>query len=395
MDKSKISQWGERLKIGGAQMSRLVSDKMKEILQTPTPESKMVDEATAETLEESNWGLNLRICAMINSEEFNGTEIVRAIKKKLAGKSSVSQTLSLDLLEACTMNCEKVFSEVASEKVLDEMVKMIENPQTDQGNRDRAAQLIRAWGQSVDLEYLPVFRQTYMSLQERNVPQAVEDGNSLPMQHSLESYIHQQPLPPPERYPFPETEFDANSTAFGYESYDIGNQSVEEKNEYLVTTRNSIELLSSILNAESETKAIKEDLTVSLLEKCRQSQPVIQRIIESTTNDEAMLFEALNLNDELQQVVSRYEELEACLKSEEQQPEKPDDTRDNVPVVVQHDKDMIPEDSLKGLSIDESSKNKGDESSSKNKDESSSKNEDESSSNSRDESSSKKRDDES
>ena len=74
----------------------------------------------------------------------------------------MSQRLSLDLLEAWTSNCEKVFSEVASEKVLDEMVRMIENPQTDQGNRDRALQLIRAWGESEDLEYLPVFHQTYM-----------------------------------------------------------------------------------------------------------------------------------------------------------------------------------------------------------------------------------------
>jgi hypothetical protein len=73
MDKLKLSEWGERLKTGGAQMSRLVSDKVKEILQTPTPESKMVDEATLETMEEPNWGLNLRICSMINSQEFSGT----------------------------------------------------------------------------------------------------------------------------------------------------------------------------------------------------------------------------------------------------------------------------------------------------------------------------------
>ncbi|KAF2292717.1 hypothetical protein GH714_027251 [Hevea brasiliensis] len=160
---------------------------------------------------------------MINCEQFSGTEIVRAIKKKISGKNWVSQKLSLDLLEACTLNCEKVFSEVASEKVLDEMVKMIENPQTDQGNRDRALQLIRAWGQSEDLEYLPVFHQAYV-----------------------------------------------------------------------------------------------EDLTVSLLEKCKQSQVVIQRIIESTTDDEAMLFEALNLNDELQLVISQYELLEAGLNTGEQ-----------------------------------------------------------------------------
>ncbi|KAJ6412179.1 hypothetical protein OIU84_005271 [Salix udensis] len=310
MDKLKLSEWGERLKTGGAQMSRLVSDKVKEILQTPTPESKMVDEATLETMEEPNWGLNLRVCSMINSQEFSGTEIVKAIKRKISGRNVVSQRLSLDLLETCTSNCEKVFSEVASEKVLDEMVRMIENPQTDQGNRDRALQLIRAWGESEDLEYLPVFHQTYMSLKERSLPPPpVEDGSSFPAQYSLESYVHQEPSSPLGSYPIPDTGLHGadRSTI----SYDFGGLSIEEKNETLVTTRNSLELLSSILNAETEPKPIKEDLTVSLLDKCKQSQSVIQRIIESTTDDEAMLFEALNLHDELQQVILRYNELEA------------------------------------------------------------------------------------
>ena len=42
---------------------------------------------------------------------------------------------------------------------------------------------------------------------------------------------------------------------------------------------------------------------------------VIVSIVESTTNDEEILFEALYLNDELQQVVSKYEELEAAQDS--------------------------------------------------------------------------------
>jgi len=162
MDKLKIAEWGEKLKTGGAQMSRMVSEKVKDMLQAPTLESKMVDEATLETLEEPNWGMNMRICAQINNDEFNGTEIVRAIKRKISGKSPVSQRLSLELLEACAMNCEKVFSEVASEKVLDEMVWLIKNGEADSENRKRAFQLIRAWGQSQDLTYLPVFHQTYM-----------------------------------------------------------------------------------------------------------------------------------------------------------------------------------------------------------------------------------------
>ena len=50
---------------------------------------------------------------------------------------------------------------------------------------------------------------------------------------------------------------------------------------------------------------LQDELTVSLMEKCKQSQPLIQMIIESTTDDESVLFEALHLNDELQRVLSR------------------------------------------------------------------------------------------
>ncbi|XVF21576.1 hypothetical protein REPUB_Repub12eG0101500 [Reevesia pubescens] len=309
MDKMKLAQWGEKLKTGGAQMSRMVSGKMKEILQGPTPESKMVDEATLETLEEPNWGMNMRICAMINSEEFNGTEIVRAIKKKISGKNIVSQRLSLDLLEACTMNCEKVASEVASEKVLEEMVKMIENPHTDHGNRERALQLIGAWGQSDDLAYLPVFHQTYMSLKGRPTHLPVDDGNSSLLHQTLESYMG-EPLPPSENYPVNNTGFHGNDFAYNY-----GSLSVEQKKELFEVTRNSLEVLSSMLSTETEPKPTKDELTESMLEKCKQSQPVIQMIIESTTDDDGILFEALNLNDELQHVISKFEELEAGSKS--------------------------------------------------------------------------------
>lgn len=162
MDKSKLALFGERLKTNSANLSRIVSGKMKEILQTPTPESKMVDEATSETLEEPNWGMNLRICGLINSDEFNGSEVVKAIKRRINQKSPVVQKHSLDLLETCAMNCEKVFSVIASEKVLEDMVRLIDNPQADQDNRTRALQLIRAWGESEDIAYLPVFSQTYL-----------------------------------------------------------------------------------------------------------------------------------------------------------------------------------------------------------------------------------------
>ncbi|MBA0769695.1 hypothetical protein Gotri_018399 [Gossypium trilobum] len=327
MDKAKLSEWGEKLRTGGAQMSRMVSGKMKEILQGPTSEWKVVDEATSETLEEPNWGLNMKICAMINSEEFNGTEIVRAIKKKFSGKNAVTQWLSLDLLEACTTNCEKVASEVASEKVLEEMMKMIENPNTDHGNRGRALQLIRAWGQSQDLAYLPVFHQTYESLKERSTHVPVGNGKSGPLQYSLESCMR---LPPSEDYPVNDPELHASDFAYNY-----GNLSVEQKKEVFEVTRNSLEVLSSMLVKETEPKPTMDELTKSMLEKCKQSQPVIQMIIEGTTDDDGILFEALNLNDELQQVISKFEELEAGSMSRRQHTENSGTTAANATVPVE------------------------------------------------------------
>ncbi|XP_059298064.1 TOM1-like protein 2 [Lycium ferocissimum] len=307
LDKLKMasSSLGERLKTGSAQMSRMVSAKMKEILQGPTPESKMVDEATLETMEQPNWSLNLRICAMINSEEFNGTEVVKAIKKKLVlSKSAVTQRLSLDLLETCSSNCEKVFSEIASEKVLDDMVKMIDDPKSDSGNRVKAMELITAWGESEELSYLPVFRQTYMNLKR---------------QYPLDSHMNEQLLSPPESYPIPDT----GSRNHEHTTY-IGDEPIEGKKEYLVVTRNSLEILSSILNSEVEPKPIKDDLAVSMLENCKKSLLVIQSIVESTSGDEGLMFEALNLHDELQQVISRYEEMEAALDSGERLPKTPE-----------------------------------------------------------------------
>lgn len=169
MEKSKWATLGDRLKIGGERLSMVGSDmskkftgKMKEILQPQSQEYKFVHEATLETSQNPNWGLIMNICGRLNNGDFNGTLVMTAIKKKIAATNMVTQRLTLHLLEVCAMNCEKVFSEIASEKVLDEIVGMIDNPQTHHSNRQRALEIIQGWGQSAELRYLPVFHQTYM-----------------------------------------------------------------------------------------------------------------------------------------------------------------------------------------------------------------------------------------
>lgn len=53
----------------------------------------------------------------------------------------------------------------------------------------------------------------------------------------------------------------------------------------------------------------QDELTSTLVQQCRRSQFTVQRIIETAGENEALLFEALNVNDEIQKVLSKYEEM--------------------------------------------------------------------------------------
>ncbi|KAK9704833.1 hypothetical protein RND81_07G014000 [Saponaria officinalis] len=332
MDKSKLASIGERLKSTSSQMGRIVSlkvNQMKELLQTPTPESRIVDQATSPAMESPDWGLNLRICSAVNGGDLGGAEVVRAIKRKIVNsgddeESKTQQRLALELLEVCAMNCEKVFSEIAAEKVVEEMVAtLIENPKADRECRVRVMELVRAWGENEDLNYLPVFRQTYENLKGRAMSSHVDEETFPAMHYSLESYIDQQPVSPPESYPIPGSEADGASDV----PYIYGSLSTEQKKEFLEITRNSLEVLSSLLSSTSELKVDEDDLTISMLDKCKESQPVLQRIVQSTTDDEGLLFEALNLNDELQKVISKFEEMHVSSEPNVPQPEERSESR--------------------------------------------------------------------
>ncbi|CAI0473489.1 unnamed protein product [Linum tenue] len=301
----KVSAFGERLKIGGAEMGRKMtagmssmSFKMKELFQGPNQTDKIVEEATAETLEEPDWAMNLEICDMINQEKINSVELVRGIKKRIMVKSARVQYLALVLLETCVKNCEKAFSEVAAERVLDEMVRLIDDPQTVVNNRNKALILIEAWGESSsELRYLPVYEETYKSLKSRGIRFPGRDNESLvPI------------FTPPRSISAPEV--DANLAEQTHHEVAVESLTAEQTKEAFDVARNSIELLTTVLSSSPGQDALKDDLTSTLVQQCRQCQSTVQRIIETAGDNEALLFEALNVNDEILKALSKYEEME-------------------------------------------------------------------------------------
>ncbi|KAL2540358.1 Target of Myb protein 1 [Abeliophyllum distichum] len=291
----KVSAFGERLKIGGAEVGQKItagmssmSFKMKELFQGPNQADKLVEEATAETLDEPDWATNLELCDMINHDGVNSVEMIRGIKKRIMLKSPRIQYLALVLLETVVKNCEKAFSEVASERVLDEMVKLIDDPQTVVNNRNKALVLIESWGESSnELRYLPVYEETYKSLKSRGIRFPGRDDESLASIFT-----------PPRSV----SSSESNATAAQQFHHDIPVQSfsAEQTKEAFDVARNSIELLSTVLSSSPQQDALEDDLTTALLLQCHESQYVIQRIIETAGDNEALLFEALNVNDEIQ-----------------------------------------------------------------------------------------------
>ncbi|XP_047323393.1 TOM1-like protein 1 [Impatiens glandulifera] len=301
----KVSAFSERLKIGGTEVSRkmsasmsTVSDRVKELFQGSNQADKLVEEATAETLDEPDWATNLELCDMVNLDKINSVELIRGIKKRIMMKSSRVQFLALVLLETVVKNCEKAFSEVAAERVLDEMVKLIDDPQTVINSRNKALILIEAWGESTDeLRYLPVFEETYKSLRSRGIRFPGRDNESLapiftPAPSITYSETNASSVPHIPRDILPVVTFTA-----------------EQVQEELEVARNSAELLTIVLSSSPGEDALEDEATMALVQQCRRSQFTVQRMIETAGENEALMFEALNVNDELQKVLTKYEDL--------------------------------------------------------------------------------------
>ncbi|XP_047963866.1 TOM1-like protein 1 [Salvia hispanica] len=320
--KDKVNQLGERLKVGGSEVGQKLtarmssmSFKMKEFFQGSSQTDSLIEEATAETLDEPDWATNLELCDMISSGRVNSVEFIRGIKKRFMCKIPRVQYLTLVLLETFVKNCDRAFSEVAAERVLDEMVKLIDDPLTVANNRNKVLLLIESWGQSShELRYLPVYKETYKGLIARGIrfpPRDIENLGNL--------------VTPPRSVAAPD-------------SLELRNEipaqrfSAEQTKEAFNVARNSIELLNSVLSSSPLEDILQDDVTITLSRQCRESQYSVQMIIESAGDNEALLFEALNVNDEIQKVLSKYEDMKKPVVA----PQKPPQPN-LVPVAVEPD----------------------------------------------------------
>lgn len=289
----KISALGRKVT---SRMS-CVSFKMKEFFffhgQLSQQEEKMVEEATSDTLDGPDWSSNLYICDAINAEDVSAVQVVRSIKRRIAAKDPRVQYLALALLETCVKNCEEeAFSEaVGTERVADEVIRLIEDPRTVLDNTRKALCLIEALGG-------PVYQETVKGLKSRGIRFPRLDTKSLaPRFTPLRSMFDSAPYGEFRQQAHQDVLVQGFTAKHTKEAFDVA--------------RDNIELLSTILSS-SQQDALKDNLTGTLVHECIECQFTIHEIIETASGGGAndcvsVLSEALNLSDELQKVLMKYE----------------------------------------------------------------------------------------
>ncbi|GJP56151.1 hypothetical protein CLOM_g15201 [Closterium sp. NIES-68] len=313
---------GESMTAVGGKLTESMTEiggKMKNIFHTPTLADRLVEEATDEILISPDWGRNLLICDLVNSGKLQGGETVRAIKKQLASRNSHVQMLALALLEMGVKNCSSLFSDVANERVLDDMVRVVDEPGSAAQLREKVLKMIEAWGEATEeLRYLPVFEETYKSLKMRGVVFPPRDAESLApiftppasvppaavqaahaLLESVEGQLASEVAPPGvSMVPRPEG----------------GHMVVFDSKEIFEISRNSVELLGTVLSSAPPEQVLTDEVVPALAAQCRAAKSSLLRLIEHENSateapSETLLFEALSLNDDVDKVLEKLAEL--------------------------------------------------------------------------------------
>ncbi|PWZ18182.1 TOM1-like protein 2 [Zea mays] len=258
------------------------------------PAASRVDKATSHLLQGPDWAVNLEICDTLNADRWQTKDVVKAVKKRLQHKDPKVKFFTLTLLETMMKNCgEYVHFEVADQHVLQEIVKIVQK-RHDMQVRDKALLLLDSWQEAFGGPggKYPQYYWSYIELKRAGV------------------MFPQRPVDAPPIFTPP-----ATHQAYGSPRYpsgslneritsDAGTLSFEGLN----NIRNATELLYDMVNAlnPADRMAVKDEIIADLVNQCRSNQQKLMQFV-SSTGDEDLLKQGLELNDRLQSVLTRHD----------------------------------------------------------------------------------------
>lgn len=287
---------------------------------------KKIEAATRPELESEDWALNMEICDIINENDDDAKDAVRAIRKRLQqieqDRNFTITNRTLTVLETCVSNCSHRFHvHVMTKDFIQELVKLIgpkNNPPIEL--QERVLRLIERWAEAFRLQpdlggVVSVCNdlkakgvtfpprdsspQVPITTPQRSVPSPQSRPNttpitattlSRPQSGSARAAQQQQQQPP-------------GQVLLEGEGYNKISQD-------LTVVQSSIEMFNDILKVLESPTNEESDWTLAgdLNVTCRQMKDRIVDLIERVANED-LTIELLRLNDDLNNIFTKYDRL--------------------------------------------------------------------------------------
>ncbi|KAK6943233.1 VHS domain [Dillenia turbinata] len=260
-----------------------------------------VEKATSDLLIGPDWTLNMDICDSVNSNHWEAKDVVKAVKKRLQHKNPMVQFLALTLLETMVKNCgDYVHFQIAERNILPEMIKIVKK-KADMRVRDKILMLLDSWQEAFGGPggKHPQYYWAYVELRRSGVVFPRRSSDTAPI------------FTPPATHPTP------GQLQLGYGMPSNIPRRLDEAMASEVETlspsslksmHNIMDLLADMLQAvnPSDREALQDEVIVDLVSRCRTNQKKLIQMLTSTV-DEELLGQGLELNDSLQNLLAKHD----------------------------------------------------------------------------------------
>ncbi|KAK2445129.1 TOM1 protein [Trifolium repens] len=259
--------------------------------------AELVNAATSEKLAETDWAKNIEICELVAHDKRQARDVVKAIKKKLGSKHSNTQLYAVTLLEMLMNNTgEHIHEQVIDVGVIPILVKIVKK-KSDLPVRERIFLLLDATQSSLGgaSGKFPQYYNAYYDLVNAGVqfPQVVQSNHASSQPSRTGSVPNREQAAPRHEAVVPQTE-----------SQTVPESSIIQK------AGNALEVLNEVLDAvdAQNPQGANDEFTLDLVEQCSfQKQRVMHLVMAS--RDERIVSRAIELNEQLQKVLARHEDL--------------------------------------------------------------------------------------
>ncbi|EME28976.1 TOM1-like protein 2 [Galdieria sulphuraria] len=297
--------------------SALAMSKVSGMFRAITPKSELestILKATASSLKEPNWKLNMKVCDLIKKEapsSSNLQEIVRYICKRVKHPDEKVALNALVLLETTVKNGKPVYYKAVADRGIPKLLKVVYNPLTSQDVRNRILQLIDIWAdafQPVE-DSMPQFKEAYQELLKRGFDFPPRTNESLvPVIQVEEDPELAATLASSRAEASSSVDTDHSIPSLQYSPSSSSSRELERLHDELKETTGIVRLFEetvSFIKPETEDPS-EVELARELYEKVSTLHERLSSLLENIS-DESIINKCLTLNDFILQVLAEYE----------------------------------------------------------------------------------------